>query len=59
MGTPSYLCLVPASIANIPIDWTRVLESSKKKLLEGWAYDWENGVDRPLLTTVADLAKKI
>ena len=57
MGDPSDLRFVPASIANIPIDWSRVPEASKKKLCQNWGYDWENEVERPLPTTVADLAK--
>src|SRR6266704_81955 len=56
MGDFSYLRFVPASIANIPIDWTCVPEASKKKILE-WAYDWKYNVNRPLPTTVGDLAK--
>ena len=55
MGNFSYLRFVPASIANIPIDWTRVPEASKEEILR-WAYDWKNKVNRPLPTTVADLA---
>ncbi|KAF8722722.1 hypothetical protein AX14_004936 [Amanita brunnescens Koide BX004] len=57
MGDPSTLRLVPASSASIPIDWSRVPEATKKMLLDGWGYDWENEVQRPLPATVGDLAK--
>ncbi len=59
MGDFSYLLLVPTSVANIPIDWSRVPEASKEKLLQ-WAYDWDNlGVARPLPATIEDLAKML
>jgi hypothetical protein len=57
MGDPSDLLYVPASVVVIPIDWTRVPEASKKYLLDGWAYDWETKVHRPLPATVGELAK--
>ena len=57
MGDPSTLRLVPASSASIPIDWSRVPEATKKILLDGWGYDWENKVQRSLPETVGDLAK--
>lgn len=57
MGDPSALRFVPASIASTPIDWSRIPEATKKKFLERWGYDWMNEVDRPLPTTIADLAK--
>jgi hypothetical protein len=57
MGDPSSLRLVPASSASTPIDWTCIPEASKKLLLDGWGYDWENEVERPLPATVGDLAK--
>ena len=47
----SYLRFVPASMANTPIDWSRVPEGSKKFLRK---YEWQ-----PLPTTVADLAKML
>lgn len=56
MGNPSSLLFVPASIANIPIDWTRVPEASKKELAR-WNHDWEKKVTKPLPTTVGKLAK--
>src|SRR5258705_850198 len=56
MGDPSYLRYVPPSVANIPINWSRVPEASKEHLLL-WAYDWEKQVNRPLPETIADLAK--
>ena len=54
----SSLRLVPASMANIPIDWTRVPEASMKKLAK-WGHDWENEVmvTKPLPKTFGDLAK--
>jgi hypothetical protein len=57
MGDPSSLRLVPASSASTPIDWTRIPEASKKFLLDGWGYDWENDEQRSLPATVGDLAK--
>jgi hypothetical protein len=57
MGDPSSLRLVPASSASTPIDWTLVPEASKKILLDGWGYDWDNEVKRPLPATVGDLVK--
>ena len=50
------LRLIPASSASTPIDWTRVPEASKKVLLNGWGYDWEEDVARPLPPTIGDLA---
>jgi hypothetical protein len=58
MGDPSDLRFMPASMANIPIDWSRIPEASKKKMLE-WAFDWDNEVTRPLPPTIADLAKML
>ena len=57
MGDPSFLRLVPASSASIPIDWTHIPEATKKILLDGWGYDWENEVQRPLPVTIGELAK--
>src|SRR5258707_5150622 len=56
MGNFSYLRLVPASSANIPIDWSRVPKASKEEILR-WAYDWRKEVTRPLPSTIEDLAK--
>jgi len=56
MGDPSYLRYVPPSVANVPIDWSRVPEASKEHLLL-WAYDWKKQENRPLPETIADLAK--
>ena len=56
MGDPSYLRFVPPSVANIPIDWTRIPEASKKEILL-YAYDWNKKKERPLPVTIADLAK--
>jgi hypothetical protein len=39
------------------MDWTRIPEASKKVLLDGWGYDWENEVEKPPPATVGDLAK--
>lgn len=57
MGDPSCLRLVPASYVSIPIDWTHIPEETKKILLEGWGYDWENEVQRSLPATIGELAK--
>ena len=57
MGDPSSLRYTPASSASTPIDWTRIPEASKKILLDGWGYNWENDKDRSLPETVGDLAK--
>lgn len=35
MGDPSDHRFVPPSIANTPIDWSRVPEATKKQLLDG------------------------
>jgi hypothetical protein len=42
---------------STPIDWTLVPEASEKILLDGWGYDWDNEVQRPLPATVGDLVK--
>ena len=50
MGDLSELLFVPASIANIPIDWTRIPEDSIKYLGRAWEFE-------SLPTTVAALAQ--
>jgi hypothetical protein len=57
MGDPSDLIYIPASSAAVPIDWTRVPETSKKYLLDHYGYNWETDEHRPLPATVGELAK--
>ena len=59
MGEPSYLRLVPASSATVPIDWSKVPEASKKFLLKGWGTDWATEKKRPLPATIGKLAKML
>ena len=59
MGDPSYLRLVPASSAAVPIDWSKVPAASKKFFLDGWGFDWETEQKRPLPPTIGELAKML
>ena len=59
VGEPSYLRLVPASSATVPIDWSKVPEASKKFLLKGWGTDWATEKKRPLPATIGELAKML
>jgi len=59
MGDPSSLCLVPASSATVPIDWSKVPEASKEFFLKGWGTDWVTEKRRPLPATIGELAKML
>ncbi|CAA7270465.1 unnamed protein product [Cyclocybe aegerita] len=59
MGNPSFLRLVPASCATVPIDWAKIPEASRKFFFESWCTDWSDPdkKKRPLPATIDDLAK--
>ena len=55
MGDFSYLRYVPPSVADIPIDWSRVPKETKEHMAL-WAYDWKKKATRPLPVTIKELA---
>ncbi|KIM38254.1 hypothetical protein M413DRAFT_37403, partial [Hebeloma cylindrosporum] len=59
MGDPSYLRLVPAASADVPIDWTKFPEASKKFFLKGWCTSFYTGKIRPFPATIGEFAKML
>ena len=59
MGDPSYLRLVPDSSANVPIDWSKVPEASKKFFTEGWCDNYPRKKPKKLPETIGEFAKML
>ena len=59
MGDPSFLRLVPDSSANVPIDWSKVPEASKKYFIKGWCHSFNHPEVKALPATIGEFAKML